>query len=52
MRQSLEIVRRRIDELGTREPTIQRQGENRILVQVPGEKDQGQVEISIVAHPG
>jgi preprotein translocase subunit SecD len=39
VRQSLEIVRRRIDELGTREPTIQRQGEDRILVQVPGEKD-------------
>ena len=39
MAQSLEIVRRRIDEVGTREPTIQRQGENRILVQVPGEKD-------------
>jgi preprotein translocase subunit SecD len=37
--QSLEIVRRRIDEVGTREPTIQRQGEDRILVQVPGEKD-------------
>ncbi len=37
--QSLEVVRRRIDELGTREPTIQRQGASRILVQVPGEKD-------------
>jgi preprotein translocase subunit SecD len=37
--QSLEIVRRRIDEVGTREPTIQLQGEARILVQVPGEKD-------------
>jgi preprotein translocase subunit SecD len=37
--QSLEIVRRRIDEVGTREPTIQRQGNDRILVQVPGEKD-------------
>ncbi len=36
MGQSLEIVRRRIDEAGTREPTIQRQGERRILVQVPG----------------
>ncbi|MBK0397808.1 protein translocase subunit SecD [Limibaculum sp. M0105] len=36
MAQSLEIVRRRIDESGTREPTIQRQGEDRILVQVPG----------------
>ena len=34
--QSIEIVRRRIDETGTREPTIQRQGEDRILVQVPG----------------
>lgn len=36
MQQSLEIIRRRIDEVGTREPTIQRQGEDRILVQVPG----------------
>ncbi len=39
LQQSLEIVRRRIDEVGTREPTIQMQGQNRILVQVPGEKD-------------
>jgi preprotein translocase subunit SecD len=31
-----EVVRRRIDELGTREPTIIRQGSRRILVQVPG----------------
>ena len=37
--QSIEIVRRRIDELGTTEPTIQRQGSNRILVQVPGLDD-------------
>ncbi|NCO87627.1 MAG: protein translocase subunit SecD [Rhodobacterales bacterium] len=36
VQQSLEIIRRRIDEVGTREPTIQRQGEDRILVQVPG----------------
>jgi preprotein translocase subunit SecD len=36
MAQSLEIVRRRVDEAGTREPTIQRQGERRILIQVPG----------------
>jgi preprotein translocase subunit SecD len=34
--QSLEIIRRRVDEVGTREPTIQRQGERRILIQVPG----------------
>ena len=37
--QSIEIVRRRIDELGTTEPTIQRQGTARILVQVPGLDD-------------
>ncbi len=37
--QSIEIVRRRIDELGTTEPTIQRQGADRILVQVPGLDD-------------
>lgn len=36
MQQSIEVVRRRIDETGTREPTIQRQGYNRILIQVPG----------------
>ena len=36
MAQSLEIVRRRVDEVGTREPTIVRQGEDRILIQVPG----------------
>ncbi|MCI5039477.1 MAG: protein translocase subunit SecD [Donghicola eburneus] len=34
--QALEIIRRRIDEVGTREPTIQRQGTDRILIQVPG----------------
>ncbi|MCC2111609.1 MAG: protein translocase subunit SecD, partial [Hyphomicrobiales bacterium] len=37
--QSIEVVRRRIDQLGTTEPTIQRQGEDRILVQVPGLQD-------------
>ncbi len=36
MQQSLEIIRRRVDESGTREPSIQRQGADRILVQVPG----------------
>jgi preprotein translocase subunit SecD len=36
LQQSLEIIRRRVDEAGTREPTIQRQGEDRILIQVPG----------------
>ena len=37
--QSIEIVRRRIDETGVREPTIQRQGADRILVQLPGIDD-------------
>ena len=36
VKQALEIIRRRIDEVGTREPTIQRQGSTRILIQVPG----------------
>ena len=36
MDQSLEIIRRRVDEAGTREPTIQKQGTRRILIQVPG----------------
>lgn len=36
MEQTLEIVRRRVDEAGTREPTIQRQGNDRVLIQVPG----------------
>lgn len=39
LEQSIEIVRRRVDETGTREPDIQRQGENRILLQVPGLQD-------------
>jgi preprotein translocase subunit SecD len=34
-----EVVRKRIDSLGTREPTIIRQGADRIVVQVPGLKD-------------
>jgi len=37
--QSIGIVRRRVDELGTREPSIQRQGADRIIVQLPGEKN-------------
>ncbi len=36
MMQSLEIIRRRVDEVGTREPSIQRQGADRIIIQVPG----------------
>jgi SecD/SecF fusion protein len=37
--QSLEIVRKRIDEVGVAEPTIQRLGADRILVQLPGVQD-------------
>ncbi|MDD3182701.1 MAG: protein translocase subunit SecD [Alphaproteobacteria bacterium] len=44
MDQSIEIVRRRIDETGTREPSIQRQGDNRILVQLPGVDDPGRIK--------
>ena len=36
IQQTLEIVRRRVDEVGTREPTIMREGKDRILIQVPG----------------
>ncbi len=39
VQQSIEIIRRRVDELGTTEPVIQRQGETRVLVQVPGLDD-------------
>ncbi len=34
-----DVIRRRIDEMGTREPTIIRQGDTRIVVQVPGLDD-------------
>ena len=36
VQQAEEVIRRRVDEFGTREPTIQRQGTDRILVQIPG----------------
>ncbi len=36
IQQTIEIIRRRVDEVGTREPTIQRQGTDRVLIQVPG----------------
>lgn len=42
--QSIEVVRRRIDSLGTREPSITRQGSDRIVVQAPGESDPAQLE--------
>ncbi len=60
--QSIEVVRKRVDELGTREPSIQRQGDDRIIVQVPGLQDPQQLkevlgqtaklEFRLVADPG
>ncbi|MBC8337439.1 MAG: protein translocase subunit SecD [Alphaproteobacteria bacterium] len=44
VQQSIEIVRRRVDETGTREPTIQRQGDDRILVQLPGVDDPDRIK--------
>lgn len=42
--QSLEIVRRRIDELGTKEPQIQQQGADRIVIQLPGVQDPSEIK--------
>ncbi len=39
LKQSIEIVRRRIDDVGTKEPTILQRGDKRILVELPGVKD-------------
>lgn len=44
LEQSIEIVRRRVDETGTREPIIQRQGKDRIILQVPGLEDPSQLK--------
>lgn len=44
IKQSIEIVRRRVDESGTKEPTIQAQGDSRILLQVPGVKDSSELK--------
>jgi preprotein translocase subunit SecD len=45
--QSIEIVRRRVDQLGTVEPSIQRQGVDRVLVQVPGLQDPARLKALI-----
>ncbi|GGB53331.1 hypothetical protein GCM10011505_37970 [Tistrella bauzanensis] len=42
--QSIEVVRRRVDELGTREATIQRQGDERIIVQLPGVENPAEIK--------
>ena len=41
--QSLEIIRQRVDQVGVSEPTIQRVGGNRVLVQLPGAEDPSQL---------
>ncbi len=45
--QSIEVVRKRVDESGTKEPTIQKQGEERIIVQLPGVKDPERIKTLI-----
>src|SRR3954466_2084354 len=60
--QAIEVLRRRVDALGTTEPNIQRQGADRILVQVPGLQDPqrlkeilgqtAKLEFRMVAEPG
>ena len=49
--QSIQIVERRVNELGTVEPLIQRQGADRILVQVPGLQDPTRAEAHRSARP-
>jgi preprotein translocase subunit SecD len=60
--QAIEVLRRRVDALGTTEPNIQRQGADRILVQVPGLQDPqrlkeilgktAKLEFRLMADPG
>ena len=42
--QSVEVIRKRVDESGTREPNIQKQGEDRIVVQLPGIKNPDRIK--------
>ncbi|MGC2140558.1 MAG: protein translocase subunit SecD [Methylovirgula sp.] len=60
--QSIEVLRRRVDALGTTEPNIQRQGNDRILVEVPGLQNPeklkeilgttAKLEFRLIANPG
>ncbi|HTV34624.1 MAG TPA: protein translocase subunit SecD [Methylocella sp.] len=60
--QSIEVLRRRVDALGTTEPNIQREGDDRVLVEVPGLQDTSKLkeilgttaklEFRLVADPG
>ena len=51
VRQAVQSVRNRIDRYGLAEPTVQRQGENRIVVELPGIKDPGRA-LHIVQQAG
>jgi preprotein translocase subunit SecD len=44
IQQTIEIIRRRVDETGTKEPTIEQEGTDRILVQLPGVGDPERVK--------
>ena len=46
--QTIEIVRRRVDETGTNEPVIQRQGDDRIVVQLPGVDNPEEIKALLV----
>jgi preprotein translocase subunit SecD len=60
--QSIEVLRRRVDALGTTEPNIQQEGADRVLVEVPGLQDTtrlkeilgttAKLEFRLVAEPG
>jgi len=45
--QTIEVIRRRVDALGTTEPVIMRQGERRVLVQIPGYEDSARAKLII-----
>ncbi len=47
LQQSIEIIRRRVDETGTKEPRIQQQGTDRILVQLPGVREPDRIKALI-----
>ncbi len=45
--QTIEVIRRRVDALGTTEPVIMRQGDRRVLVQIPGYEDSARAKLII-----
>lgn len=47
LEQSIEVIRRRVDETGTKEPLIQRQGNDRIIVQLPGVDNPAEIKSRI-----